>query len=171
MPRMPGGQCPSESGMPYLSTGKASAINSDRPTQSGWGWFTRFQGKKTIQLKFTTSVGGSGEGPSKVFAHPNPPVRYHDPRSRYSKRIQCCVCFIITDADVVQGTVSFPRGHRTHPPPTSIAGYAGPSRFLTDNSRMSGTTIRGSKRGQHLLVLLGGSAETPEPSTSSTTPK
>jgi hypothetical protein len=34
---------------------------------------------------------------------------------------------------------SFPRGHRTHLPPTSVAGYAGASLFLTDHSRKPGT--------------------------------
>jgi hypothetical protein len=29
----------------------------------------------------------------------------------------------------------FPSGHRTHPSPSSVAGYAGPSLFLTDRSQ------------------------------------
>ena len=48
-------------------------IRLANPSQRGFVYI-RFQGQNTIYLKFT-SVGGSGEEPSNVFAHPKPPVR------------------------------------------------------------------------------------------------
>ena len=67
------------------------------------------------------------------------------------------LCFIRTDAEGIKGTEGFPRGHRTQ---TVFAYFRRMLRwallFLTDHSRMPGTTTRGQSGVLHLLGLISG---------------
>jgi hypothetical protein len=71
----------------------------------------------------------------------------------FKEACHCSFDLIGTDAD---GFLGFPQGHRNDPPPTSVAGYAGPSLILTGRPRSTDTAIRNSERGPAAWPHTGG---------------